>query len=52
MALGVFAFLVVFYSALPILREYLAESAGGGTGLALGDPRPAKPLGRDLGEDA
>lgn len=51
-ALALYAFLAVFYATLPILRERLAESAGGGTSLPLGDARPAEPLSRDLGEDA
>jgi uncharacterized membrane protein len=52
-ALAIYGFVVLFYLALPILREYLAGSGDGASpGLALGNAGATKSHGGDLGEDA
>jgi uncharacterized membrane protein len=54
LALTLYAFVVLFYIALPITRErraMAAASGDGALGLAHGDPGTAKTRGGDLGED-
>jgi len=55
-ALALYAFIVLFYVAMPILRENrplpATSALGGPNPLTLGSPRAAEPNGRDLGEDA
>jgi hypothetical protein len=54
-ALALYAFIVLFYVAMPILREdrsWTAGSGQAGSGLgALGDARAAESHGGDFGED-
>jgi len=55
LALFLYAFVVLFYVALPILRERARAAAladGGSLGVPHGRPGAAEPGGRDLGEDA
>jgi hypothetical protein len=55
LALALYAFVVLFYIALPITRERRAMATsglGGPLGLAHGDAAAAKAHGGDLGEDA
>ena len=51
-ALAVFGFIVLFYFALPVLREYLGTSGAGGGSLPLRSTRAAEADRGDLGEDA
>jgi uncharacterized membrane protein len=51
-ALAVFGFIVLFYFALPVLREYLGASGAGGGSLPLRNSRSAEADRGDLGEDA
>lgn len=52
-ALAIFGFIVLFYFALPILREYMAVSGyGASPSLPHGDAGAPKTDGRDLGKDA
>jgi uncharacterized membrane protein len=53
LALAIYGFVVLFYLALPILREYLAASADGAApGITHRDAGAAEPHGSDLGQDA
>lgn len=55
LALTLYAFVVLFYIALPITRERRALAAsgeGGALGLSHGDAAAAKARGGDLGEDS
>jgi len=55
LALTLYAFVVLFYIALPIIRERRAMSAsgeGGALRLSHGDAAAAEARGRDLGEDS
>jgi hypothetical protein len=56
LALSLYAFVVVFYIALPIIRERRAAAAalgyGGAFGVAHERARAAESGGRDLGEDS
>ena len=56
LALTLYAFVVLFYIALPIIRERRAMAAsssdGGALGLTHGDAGAAKARGGDLSEDA
>jgi hypothetical protein len=55
LALSLYAFVVLFYIALPITRERRAMAASGGSGalgLSHADAAAAKARGSDLGEDA
>ncbi|HXI95956.1 MAG TPA: hypothetical protein VNG04_07505, partial [Candidatus Acidoferrum sp.] len=55
-ALALYAFIVLFYVAMPILREDRSRPAtsalAGPSSLTLGGPRAAEPNGGDLGQDA
>jgi uncharacterized membrane protein len=55
-ALALYAFIVLFYVAMPILREDRGWPAGsaraGSNPVALGGARAAEPGGRDLGQDS
>ncbi|HXD82304.1 MAG TPA: TMEM175 family protein [Candidatus Acidoferrum sp.] len=55
-ALALYAFIVLFYVALPILREDrgrpVASALSGPNPIALGSARAPEPNGGDLGEDA
>ena len=51
-ALAVFGFIVLFYFALPVLREYLGTSGAGGGSLPLRSTSAAEADRGDLGEDA
>ncbi|MEA2644419.1 MAG: hypothetical protein QOG08_1445, partial [Chloroflexota bacterium] len=54
LALALYAFVVLFYIALPITRErraMAASSGGGALGLSHGGAAAAKAGGGDLGED-
>jgi hypothetical protein len=55
LALALYAFVVLFYVALPITRERRAMAAsgdGGALGLSHGDTAAAKARGGDLSEDS
>jgi hypothetical protein len=55
-ALALYAFIVLFYVAMPILRENrgpaVHSAQAGSNPVALGGARAAEPGGRDLGQDS